>query len=138
MRLPFWCGRREEIDQLRHVESFFGEGEGSVIDHFAGGVEKRCEGSAAKSGADTDAAHPEGSKFADGERRHAFHSHKHIDRFADRGADGANVVGARDSGGIKDLGTCGFKGLQAADGVVQVGVAVEIVFRARDEHEGEW
>ena len=49
--------------------------------------------------------------------------------------DGADVVGLCDAGGVEDFSAGGFEGLQATDGVVEIGTAVEVVFGAGNEHE---
>ena len=108
-----------------------------MISNFTGGAVESCESGAAEPGSKADAANPEGAQFFDGEWRCAFDAHEYVDRLAHRGAERADVSRLSDSGSIEDAGAGGFIGLQAANGVVEVGTAVEVVLSAGDKHEGK-
>ena len=98
---------------------------------------KRRHGGAGKPRAKTDSADSESAQFLERKHRDSLEAHQHVDRPGDRGAYGANVVGACNPRRIEHRSPGGFKGLQSADRVVEVGTAVQKVLGARHEHERE-
>ena len=83
----------------------------------------RAVGGACKRGAGRHPANPDGAELGDG--RPAGQG-EHVDRYADRLDDGADLPEIGEAGGVDDIGTCVAVGDQAGDGVVQIGGAVEV------------
>jgi hypothetical protein len=65
----------------------------------------------------------------------AFEAHEDVDGFGDGGADLADGFEGGESGSVEDVGARVGEGLQAADGVVEIGAVVEEVFGACGEEE---
>ena len=71
-------------------------------------------------------------------RRRALHPQRErLTGFVTEAHTSADVFGACDSRGVEDFSAGGLECLKAANGVVEVGAAVKVIFGAGDEHEGK-
>ena len=107
-----------------------------MVAEFVCGAEECAESGAGERAADADALDSEGGEF--GERKlHAGEAHDDIDGTVHGANDGGDVVAGAESGRIEDVGAGLLVGLEAGDGVREVGIAGEKIFAACGEGEGE-
>lgn len=109
-----------------------GVGEGSFVFDFASSAKEGTESGAGEGTSHTDAFYSGGGELLDGVGC-SLKAHEDVDGFGDLPAHFADGFEAGESGCVDDVGTGFGEGLQAQDGVVEIGPAVEEVFRSCGE-----
>src|SRR5581483_10547844 len=127
----------EDGADLFRVSGLGGKSEGAAIPHLLRRAKKRSEGAAVQSTADTDPLHAKGGELGNAQKN-AFQAHEHVNRTIDGTHHGSNVVLRSETGSIEDVGAGFLKCLKAANGVLQVGAAVQVIFGAGGERKGKW
>src|SRR5207245_4686918 len=136
------AGAWGSASSLLHVAIDFRRGERALevaeralLLYFARRFDKPGHRHAEKRRREADAAHAGFLELGDAERL-ALDADHEVDRLRDRRADLAHGLEIRQPGREQHVGARALEGLQALDGVLQIGIAAQEVFRTRGE--GEW
>lgn len=107
----------------------------SVIEQLARGFDQSRVGDHAERTAEGDPRDPHGEEIS---RRGSSWKEQHIEGSVDRVDDPANVGQVTQPRRIQNIGARFLKALQTRDGVGEIGIASDVVLRARRQHERRW